>query len=136
MFVASSGLYSFNTHYCVFSFIQPASLFTHIFIVFSFGFFLTMYLFSLHLSILYLSGLNCIHLGCWCRVWIYIQAWYGLTLVLHQAWLYTSPVSVREPMPCHGLQPWIYTNNMVHILFELMPLTGFELRTSPNTIKT
>ena len=25
---------------------------------------------------------------------IQLQAWYGITLVLHQAWLYTSPVSV------------------------------------------
>ena len=30
---ASSGRYSFNTHYYVCSLIQPASLFTHIFII-------------------------------------------------------------------------------------------------------
>ena len=33
MFVASSGLYSFNSHYYVCSLIQPASLFTHIYII-------------------------------------------------------------------------------------------------------
>ena len=38
MFVASSGLYSFNTHYYICSLIQPPSLFAQIILVFRFFF--------------------------------------------------------------------------------------------------
>ena len=69
MFVALSGLYSFNTHYYLCVFIHTTSYtFTHIFIILVFGFFLTLYLFTLHLSILDLLCLNCIHPGCWRRM--------------------------------------------------------------------
>ena len=44
------------------------------------------------------------YISCWtfcsCTA---LEAWYGLTLVLHQAWLYTSPVSV-----CHKWAAMVY----------------------------